>query len=272
MLHPIIKSPLIQELESAGHTTWALKLGTCGNPVRVVKCAQCGWEARPTVFHCKLRICRSCAKERTNTLREKYLDCIQSMKNPALWTLTLVDSDDLVGDVDRIREAFAKLRRRKPFRYAIRSGLYAIEVTPGKTKRFRVHLHALLDAHYVSQAALSKVWKELTNDSFVVDVRRVRDKRKALHYVLSYITKQVDPKTAAQPIRFLISVLERLEGKHLVQVLGDLWGAIKEQAKAAFCCPKCSADLWMVLDFLTREILFDPVVILQHRAARAGPK
>lgn len=261
-----------QTLEKAGHRGWALKLRTCGNPVRVLECAQCGWRSHPIKFHCKLRCCPHCMADRANALRSKYLDAVKQMRNPALWTLTLVDSNDLERDVDRIRAAFAKLRRRKLFRSILRGGLYCIEVTPGKTRRFRVHLHALVDSFYISQKRLSRIWYELTGDSYVVWVSRVRGNRgRALSYILKYVSKGLPIQAASWPAHFVVAVLEILNNTRLIQAVGSLFNTIPTLKRKLFCCPRCSADLWRVLDYLTGEALFDTVECLRFRAARGSP-
>jgi len=264
------KKVICQHLRGVGQDTWALKLETCGNPVRILKCAQCGWEARPLKFHCKLRLCADCMAERANVFRYKYLDAVKQMKAPAFWTLTLVDSNDLEGDLDRIRKAFNKLRHRKPYAHLLRGGLYALEITEGKTRRYRVHLHALVDSYFVSQKQLSDDWRSLTGDSYIVDVRRVRGKRdKALSYILKYVSKLW--RMTDETVEFVADVCKRIERSRLLQPVGTLYGAAKELVKGSSGCPTCNVDLWIVLDFLTHEVLFDTVEILRHRAARGSP-
>jgi len=62
-----------------------------------------------------------------------------------------------------------------------------------------VHIHAIVWGPYVSQEILSSRWEQLTQDSKIVDIRRVKGSLKgALAYVGKYLSKVPGFSTAAQ--------------------------------------------------------------------------
>jgi hypothetical protein len=62
----------------------------------------------------------------------------------------------------------------------VRGGFYAIEPIH-KGRGWHVHIHAILDADYLPQAELSRLWHEITGDAYIVDIRRVFSPQGALN-------------------------------------------------------------------------------------------
>ena len=126
------------------------------------------------------------SKEYCEKLHEKFK---KLRKNGLGITITL-RSDDLTSvnnDVKRIEKCFVKLLKRIKRRYKNADIEYFRVCEIGK-ENYTVHYHVIVyGVKYISQKWLSKVWKEITGDSYVVWVSR-RNK-KAIHYVRKYITK-----------------------------------------------------------------------------------
>lgn len=52
-------------------------------------------------------------------------------------------------------------------------------------------MHVLVHGRYISQRSLSRIWHEVTGDSFVVHITKVRGLDAALAEVLKYVTKGI---------------------------------------------------------------------------------
>jgi len=121
---------------------------------------------------------------------EMYLPVVLCFRWACLLTLTLkiVPFGDVEAEVDRIIASFRKLRTRKIWN--AKNGIASIEILKKGEDSWYVHLHALIDSKWMDQKALLDVWLDITGDSFVVDIRRVKGGRKeALREVLKYQTK-----------------------------------------------------------------------------------
>ena len=108
----------------------------------------------------------------------------------------------------------------------INGAMYSYENTYNEqTKEWHPHLHmfALLD-DWIDQEALSETWHEITGDSFVVDIRKVK-KTKQMGYaeaaaeVCKYALKFGDLSVENTWQAFKV-----LKGKRLSGAFGSLWG------------------------------------------------
>jgi len=161
----------------------------CGESYINYRCENCG-NLRRVHTTCKKRTCSICAKIRSRNLVNAYLPIAESFQWACFLTLTLkgMPYGDVGEQLDRILVLFCKLRRRKIWK--AEKGIYNIEILKRGEKSWYVHLHALIDSKWMDQKALSKAWFDLTGDSYIVDIRRIKGgRRKALSEVLKYQTK-----------------------------------------------------------------------------------
>ncbi|KXA91480.1 hypothetical protein AKJ64_04720, partial [candidate division MSBL1 archaeon SCGC-AAA259E17] len=101
-------------------------------------------------------------------------------------TLTFRRSWNLESLVERAFDCFRKLRRRKILE-GVRGGFYSVEVKPPNEQGWYVHIHVILDGFYMLQGVLSDEWKDITGDSFYVDIRSVRNRKAGVFYLLGYV-------------------------------------------------------------------------------------
>jgi len=161
---------------------------TCKESYFWFRCNRCG-NAVKGFITCKKRTCLVCARTRSFQFIEIYLPIILCFQWPSFLTLTLrVKPDkDVKIEVDRIIASFRKLRKRKV--WDVKRGIFSIEIVKKRDWGWFVHLHALVDSKWIDQAALSDVWRNITGDSYVVDIRRVGNPKLGLREVLKYQTK-----------------------------------------------------------------------------------
>ncbi|MFC4360172.1 hypothetical protein ACFO0N_19660, partial [Halobium salinum] len=134
--------------------------------------------------------------------------------------------------------------RAIPFEEVVAGGLYAVDVKQKGPDEFNVHLHTVMDAPYVPQAALSAVWEDLTGDP-VVDVRRIYDRtgegiEKALAETVGYACKAPEFESVDDAVEFVTE----MKGKALVHPFGTLHGAAGDTS-GLLCCSRCEqAPSW----------------------------
>lgn len=265
MLSDPVQSPSLLDLigtssgeQLIGHPT-ELKvrpIGGCGDIVFFYRCTSCGHRVQK-ISGCDKRTCMRCAKVRRNELVKKYLPWIQTFKYPLFITLTMVRQEFLGEGVDKIIKSFQVLRQRKFWK--ARTGLWTLEIVE-KEGGWHIHIHCLADAYWVDQRVLSRAWKEITRDSFIVDVRRARRDRFTLLYLIKYVTKfwELSPKGKE-------AIEVSLKGRRFISYFGEVpeWPGFDEEDREYHHdrCEKCGGVMELVdrVDF-TKDGL-NPVVM-----------
>lgn len=89
----------------------------------------------------------------------------------------------------KANKAWSILWRRYRRKYGDRAAGYAkiVELTKAGTP----HLHIIANVPYIHHTALSAAWRELTG-SFIVDIRKVEQRKGIAGYLTSYLTKALD--------------------------------------------------------------------------------
>ncbi len=163
-------------------------ISTCGQMYVTLRCEKCG-NVHKSYLTCKKRTCEMCARKRAKRLVKAFSPIVSSFSWPAFMTLTLpsVESRDVIKQKNRLIESFAKLRRWKEIGF--KKGVYTIEILKKNGDYWYLHLHALIDCKWLDQKILSDIWKKITGDASIVDIRRVSNTQKACMEVLKYQTK-----------------------------------------------------------------------------------
>jgi hypothetical protein len=211
----------------------------------MIYCASCGHPHR-VALGCKDRTCPECRLKFFGYHFEVLVALVKGWRAVYFLTLTLKNiPDEAFGrhDVKRLRACFGKLRRRFP---QIADGFYAVQTT-SKGRGWHLHLHTLFDGRYVPKAELSKAWLEITGDSFMVDIRKVEDPKKAVRYLLSDFLQS--PRIRPEDYKSFNGVFA---GSRIIQAFGR---CRKDQLRRPFKCPKCGCDSWIT----DLDELFDPL-------------
>ena len=138
-------------------------------------------------------LCPMCAGVRAARSMKRYLDRIQELMRqnprlkPVLITFTVKNGEDLDERFNHLIGSFRKLLDRyRDYRKKgrgfnqfckIDGAFYTTEYTYNdKTKQWHPHIHifALL-TDWIDQEELAETWHEITLDSYVVDIRRVKN-------------------------------------------------------------------------------------------------
>ena len=187
-------------------------------------------------------LCPFCAGIRASKSIQKYSERIDEVlkKNRklkvALLTLTVKNGSDLGERANHLLTSFRTLiKRRQDYLKKgrgfnefckIDGAMYSYENTYNeKTGEWHPHVHMLVLLNdWIDQEQLSETWHEITGDSFVVDVRRVKKSKefgyaKAAAEVCKYALKFGDLTVEKTWEAFKI-----LKGKRLSGAFGSLYG------------------------------------------------
>lgn len=220
------------------------RVSPCGKTFRVAVHKGCG--ARVFVpVRCGDRFrCPDCARIAAARLVESFRPRIDAMTHPLFLTLTTLSVP--AGGLSRARQglllAWGRLRHRKLFEQ-VRGGVWAVETTYSQVHGWHLHLHAIIDSPYLPQAEISRVWEKLTG-ARVVDIREVKDRRRAAKEVLKYVCK---------PWELDADQMDEVAAAFKGQRKADSWGTARAVGLApagVLCCPRCGEPVrWSEWEF-----------------------
>jgi hypothetical protein len=143
--------------------------------------------------------CPDCASGRANLLaRQTKSKVAHVMKTTqgrlCFLTLTMKNSATLEKGLAKLKNSFAKFKRKKVFRDSVKGYFGGFEYTFNpQTKDFHVHLHLIiLRGKFWNQSDISDTWRDVTGDSFIVDIREIRNAHKGVKELCKYIVKPLD--------------------------------------------------------------------------------
>ena len=193
-------------------------------------------------------LCPMCAGVRAARSMKRYLERIQELMRlnprlkPVLITLTVKNGENLEERFEHLVRSFRKLLdryrdyKKKGWGFnqfcKIDGAFYTTEYTYNETtKQWHPHIHifALL-TDWIDQEELSETWHDITLDSYIVDVRRVKKTKehgysKAVAEVCKYALKFSDLSMENTFHAFLT-----LKGKRLTGSFGSMHGLKIEKA------------------------------------------
>jgi len=235
------QSPPLPESPSLGPS---LPPPALDHPIKTFYCSHCGYPLR-VKLSCGDRTCSVCRKKWYGYHFGAIKRYVSTWPKIYCLTLTLINIPDeqMTGwRIKRLRQAFSKLRYR--FKPVIRDGFYIIQATNSGVG-WHLHAHVLYRGGYLSKAAVSKAWCEITKGSYIVDIKLVERYQKALQYLLSDFRGK--PRIREQDF----DLYNRLfHGCRLVQGFGEY---AKIKLRVPFRCPECGDCSWTLLEVLLGE-------------------
>lgn len=173
---------------------------------------------------CKSRfesVCPICAKRWKRKVSGHILDGIMSMKQPSFMTLTLTKRR---SGLHRMKSLWSLrndlFRRLRDGGYNIGSWVAVVE--------YPNHLHICMDSEYIPQREISKAWKSITGDSYIVDIRRIGN-RASPAVVAKYLSKYLGKSTG-----WPSEVVQELKSFRVVQSYG-----LPKVERHWLKCPHC---------------------------------
>lgn len=252
---PGLRTPADDAAESSfRHSFWSLRRSatiqaltdvgaSSGSIGRFLACGHNSWVYRSTAdpsryrIHtdkCHSRWCEACQVEHRRTvsrnLTSRLVDHL-SLKDARtattalrFVTLTLRSVEGpLAPQLDRIYGCFRQLRQRPFWKKHVGGGILFLELTLSAAGLWHPHLHILAEGDYLPHAQLRDEWKAITKDSFVVDVRLVRNPAIAAGYVAKYASKVV-PASLLHERGHFHEAIAALKGRHTFTAFGQWVG------------------------------------------------
>jgi REP element-mobilizing transposase RayT len=155
-------------------------------------------------------LCPFCAKRWQRKVRSKVREAVLSMTNPIFLTLTLqYNKKTLDGSVLRRKKSLAQCRKEL-FR-ALRDKGYPIGAWVDVIEPPN-HMHLAIDSYYIPRDEIISLWKQITDGSWSVDIRRIKDPYEMGNYLAKYVSKP--------SVWMKYYDLEELKSFHIVQSWG----------------------------------------------------
>ena len=169
---------------------------------------------------CHDRFCVPCANQRSRTIAANVRALVQAGQ-ARFRTLTFrAQLADLASTLRKAVSSFSRLRARKLWKTTQAGGCAFIEVKRNRTfDTWNVHLHIIAQGRYIDQAQLSRAWQQITETSFVVDVRFIKNADNVTRYVTKYASKPMDP-TVTEHDEHLREAIKALSGRRLCTTFG----------------------------------------------------
>lgn len=162
---------------------------------------------RVASLQCHLRWCPLCAKVRTNYVSHQVQEWIQHTKYAKFITLTVKSNDDPIeSQINHLYDSFKRLRKKKEWKKKISGGVWFFQITFNKeSQQWHPHIHIIAIGKFYSKRLLSSHWLLVTGDSPIVDIKAVKDAKKAAQYAARYAAKpanlsNLEPSTSAELI------------------------------------------------------------------------
>lgn len=201
-----------------------LRFSECGSTAYVLRAADDSDHFRIASNRCHDRFCVPCSTEHTRVVALNLLASLPAGKLRFI-TLTQKSSDvPLRVRLDKLYADFRRLRKVLCDHEKLTGGIAFLEVSRNAVKnQWHPHLHVIAAGSFIPQGWLRDRWLEITGDSFIVDVRLIRDKEEAALYITKYATKTLSAKVWNDHDA-LCEAIQALSGRRAFNVFGDWIG------------------------------------------------
>lgn len=196
----------------------------CGSHAYVLRSCTDPNRYRIAGSSCRDRFCLPCATERSYVIAGNVCELIRD-KQVRFLTLTIkTDQLTLAEAIDKLTTSFQALRRRVLWKRAVSGGVAFLELKWSRTKsRWHPHLHCLIEGGFIRQRLIATAWREITVDSWVVDIRRPANNEVVARYITKYASKPFDHSYLRFPER-LDEAIVALKGRKLAITFGTWRG------------------------------------------------
>jgi hypothetical protein len=162
-------------LENCRHFAWFTRHAGTGQ-VKVVANA------------CHLRWCPVCAATKRIMIKSAVSKWLKTVKRPKFMTFTLKHStEELPDQIKRLYKAYRLFRQHKLLKKKQRGGVWFFQLKRSeKSGEWHPHLHVVVDMDYINKVEIQDEWLLVTGDSFVVDIRAIKNPGKVVDYVARY--------------------------------------------------------------------------------------
>jgi Replication protein len=208
------------KLRETGRATEARTLEDCHTQWTISICNSCNL-VQKFPNRCENLFCPKCQPYLSRKRRKAIEWWTREVKQPKHVVLTVQNASDLTAaHVRQFKQWFRALRRTK-FAANWRGGFYSIEVT-NEGRGWHLHMHALIDATWIDQFALSEHWQRATAGfGRIVKVKDAREQN-YLNEVTKYAVK--GSQLAAWRPDQIATFIDAFKGVRTFGVFGSLYG------------------------------------------------
>jgi len=145
-------------------------------------------------FRCRDRLCPLCSAARSRQVAERIVTAVRDADALRFLTLTFKHTaEPLKMQLDRLYAAYRELRHTPAWKHHVYGSVAAIEIKRSEDgKSWHPHLHVLADGIYWDQAAIARLWLQITGDSPIVHIKAVPMRRKFINYMAKYAGKPAE--------------------------------------------------------------------------------
>lgn len=185
---------------------------------------------------CSLRWCPLCIRTKRFIMIQSIIPWLKVASKPKFVTFTLRHTDaPLEFQIKSLYDHFKNLRRRPYWKKRIIGGVWFFQIKKSANDGlWHPHIHVLCDGRYVPQKRLSTIWADITKGSKVVDIRAVKNVKKAADYVARYASAPC--RLSDLDIADSVAVVDALHGKRIC----GTFGTGKDIKLAPSKCPDAS--------------------------------
>lgn len=216
----IHKNSTAAKLRSIGRHVEAALLEKCHTQFTICVCNRCK-KVQKFPNRCDTFFCAEC-QPRLSWDRKRAVEWwLKEINQPKFVTLTVKNLPEMNRfHVLEFKRWFRNLLRRK-FARNWTGGFYSLEVT-NEGRGWHLHLHAMINAHWIDEFELSAQWESVTNG--MGRIVKVKDARQFdyLHQVTKYAVKGND-LAAWQPDQ-IATFIDAFTGLRTFGVFGELHG------------------------------------------------
>jgi hypothetical protein len=215
----LVREQLVARLLTSSRPDFAAKLAECHSRKTVKRCTNCNTIS--TFYNrCDLNYCPSCQPRLSRERAESIEWWTKLIKQPKHVVLTARNSATLTKNaLQGYKSALKKLLRRSLAREWA-GGCYSLEIT-NEGRGWHVHFHLLVDARWIDQAQLAKVWGALVGQDFaIVHVTDCRG-QDYLREVTKYAVKGTD--LAKWPPEEIVTYIAATRGVRTFGTFGTLF-------------------------------------------------
>lgn len=197
---------------------------SCGMTIRVLRDKADEHRYKLVGNYCHDRWCTPCATERARTIARNVLE-LAGPNRLRFMTLTLKAKPvSLEYRVGELRAYFSRLKRTTLWKRSVKAGIACLEVKRYKTvDGWHCHYHVLFQGKYIERLELARVWKIITTDSDIVDIRLAHDRKNVARYITKYVAKPLD-MTYTRTDDLLDEAVLALKGVRLMDAFGSWRG------------------------------------------------
>jgi hypothetical protein len=180
---------------------------------------------------CGQRWCPLCIRTKRFVIQQTVGAWVKSIKQPKFLTLTLKHTNSpLENQIDAIYSAWKELRRRPWFKSRVKGGIWFFQVKKSKTDGlWHPHIHILFEGRFIEHEQIKTIWSQITHGSTVVDIRAVKDPKKAADYVARYAAAPCE--LSELPLSDAVACVKALHSRRICGTFGT-GRAIKLSAQA----------------------------------------